>query len=114
MKERIEEILAQFKGTLTGEGRDIRLLDIAADGVVRVEITGISDSCPMLQFMLKYYMNRILKKYVPGVKDTVYTVKSLPGETSGRRFYCPAAPDNAPGALGDPRNKQAQRENLSA
>lgn len=74
MKEKIEEILEKFRNTLVKKNSNIRLADIKSNGTVSIELTGLSRICPMVQFMMQFYLDKILKKKVPGVRNVVYII----------------------------------------
>ncbi|MCX6573053.1 MAG: NifU family protein [Candidatus Aminicenantes bacterium] len=67
MKERVEQALAKVRPALQADGGDVELVDIGADGVVKVRLKGACGGCPMSQLTLKMGIERILKKEVPEV-----------------------------------------------
>ncbi len=67
MKERVELALAKVRPALQADGGDVELVDIGADGVVKVRLKGACGGCPMSQLTLKMGIERILKKEVPEV-----------------------------------------------
>jgi Fe-S cluster biogenesis protein NfuA len=67
MKERIELALTKIRPALQADGGDVELVDVSADGVVRVRLKGACGGCPMSQLTLKMGIERILKKEVPEV-----------------------------------------------
>jgi Fe-S cluster biogenesis protein NfuA len=69
MKERIELALTKIRPALQADGGDVELVDVSADGVVRVRLKGACGGCPMSQLTLKMGIERILKKEVPEVKS---------------------------------------------
>jgi Fe-S cluster biogenesis protein NfuA len=69
MKEKVEQALSKIRPALRGDGGDVELVDVSADGVVRVRLTGACGGCPMSQMTLKMGIERILKKEVPEVKS---------------------------------------------
>jgi len=71
MKEKIEQALAKVRPALQADGGDVELVDVSADGVVKVRLRGACGGCPMSQLTLKMGIERILKKEVPEVKSVV-------------------------------------------
>ncbi len=71
MKERIELALNKIRPALQADGGDVELVDVGADGVVRVRLKGACGGCPMSQLTLKMGIERILKKEVPEVTSVV-------------------------------------------
>jgi len=69
MREKVEQALQKIRPALQGDGGDVELVEVGADGVVRVRLTGACGGCPMSQMTLKMGIERILKKEVPEVKS---------------------------------------------
>jgi Fe-S cluster biogenesis protein NfuA len=69
VKEQIELALAKIRPFLQRDGGDIKLIDVTDDGIVKVELTGACQGCPMSQVTLKQGVERALMKEVPGVKE---------------------------------------------
>ncbi len=67
MKEKVEQALAKIRPALQADGGDVELVDVGADGVVKVRLQGACGGCPMSQLTLKMGIERILKKEVPEV-----------------------------------------------
>ena len=49
----------------------MKLVDVAEDGVVTVELQGACKGCPMSEMTLANGVERILKERVPGVTKVV-------------------------------------------
>jgi Fe-S cluster biogenesis protein NfuA len=71
MKEKIEAALNKVRPQLRMDGGDVELVEVGADGVVKVRLTGACGGCPMSQMTLKMGIERILKKEVPEIKEVV-------------------------------------------
>ena len=69
MKTQIEQALAKIRPFLQRDGGDIKLIDVTDDGIVKVELTGACQGCPMSQVTLKQGVERALMKEVPGIKE---------------------------------------------
>lgn len=69
MKERVEQALAKVRPSLQADGGDVELVEITADGVVRVKLTGACGSCPFATMTLKMGIEQLLKKEIPEVKE---------------------------------------------
>jgi Fe-S cluster biogenesis protein NfuA len=67
MKEKVEIALNKVRPALQADGGDVELVDVGADGVVKVRLRGACGSCPMSQLTLKMGIERILKKEVPEI-----------------------------------------------
>jgi Fe-S cluster biogenesis protein NfuA len=70
MREKIEAVLNQIRPNLVRDGGNVELVD-AADGIVKVKLTGACGSCPMASMTLKHGVERALKERVPEVKEVV-------------------------------------------
>jgi Fe-S cluster biogenesis protein NfuA len=60
-------VLDEVRPHLQNDGGDVELVDVSADGVVKVKLTGACGSCPMAQITLKRGIEARLKEKVPGV-----------------------------------------------
>ncbi|MFH0821820.1 MAG: NifU family protein [Pseudomonadota bacterium] len=69
MKEEVQAALDLVRPQLQADGGDAVLVDVSADGNVKVRLTGACGGCPMSQMTLKMGIERILKERVPGVKS---------------------------------------------
>ena len=67
MNEKVEIALNKVRPALQADGGDVELVDVGADGVVKVRLRGACGSCPMSQLTLKMGIERILKKEVPEI-----------------------------------------------
>lgn len=71
VKERVVDALNKIRPSLQAEGGDVELVDVTAEGVVKVRLTGACHGCPMSQMTLKMGIERALKKEVSEVKEVV-------------------------------------------
>jgi len=69
VKQEVEQALAKIRPFLQRDGGDIKLIDVTDDGIVKVQLTGACQGCPMSQMTLKQGVERALMKEVPGVKE---------------------------------------------
>ena len=67
MREKVEEVLKEIGMALKRDGGDIELVDIE-DNVVKVKLKGSCAGCPFSQMTIKNFVERELKKSVPGVE----------------------------------------------
>ncbi len=68
MREEVQAALDTVRPQLQRDGGDCELVDVAADGTVKVRLTGACGGCPMSQMTLKMGIERVLKELVPAVK----------------------------------------------
>ena len=69
IKQQVEQALDKIRPFLQRDGGDIQLIDVTDDGIVKVQLTGACQGCPMSQMTLKQGVERALMKEVPGVKE---------------------------------------------
>lgn len=71
MKEQVQKAIDTVRPSLQADGGDVELVDVSADGVVKVKLTGACHGCPMAQMTLKMGIEKIIKKEVPEVKEVL-------------------------------------------
>ena len=71
MKEQVQKALDTVRPSLQADGGDVELVDVSADGVVKVKLTGACHGCPMSQMTLKMGIEKIIKKQVPEIKEVL-------------------------------------------
>lgn len=71
MRDLVEKSLAKVRPSLQADGGDVELVDVTADGVVKVRLRGACGCCPMSQMTLKAGIERLIKQEVPGVKEVI-------------------------------------------
>jgi Fe-S cluster biogenesis protein NfuA len=71
MKEKVQKAIDMIRPSLQADGGDVELVDVGADGVVKVKLTGACHGCPMSQMTLKMGIEKIIKKEVPEIKEVV-------------------------------------------
>ncbi len=71
MKEKVEQALSKIRPMLQADGGNVELVEVTADGIVKVKLTGACGCCPMSQMTLKMGIERLLKKEMPEIKEVV-------------------------------------------
>jgi len=71
MKEKVQAVIEKIRPFLQRDGGDIELLDVSADGVVKVRLRGACGSCPMSMMTLKMGVEKQLKDEIPEVKEVI-------------------------------------------
>ena len=61
----------KIRGNLQADGGDAELVEVTADGVVKVRLTGACHGCPMSQMTLKRGIENVIKNDVPEVTSVV-------------------------------------------
>ncbi|MBF0517705.1 MAG: NifU family protein [Nitrospirae bacterium] len=67
-REHVEFSLNQIRPALQRDGGNVELVDVTADGIVKVKLVGACGSCPMSMMTLKGGIEAQLKRDLPGVK----------------------------------------------
>jgi Fe-S cluster biogenesis protein NfuA len=71
MKEKVEAALSKIRPALQADGGDVELVEITADGIVKVRLKGACMGCPMSQITLKAGIERQLKSEIPEIKEVI-------------------------------------------
>jgi Fe-S cluster biogenesis protein NfuA len=69
MIERVQAALDKVRGRLQADGGDAELVEVTADGIVKVKLTGACHGCPMSQITLKQGIEKMIMAEVPEVKS---------------------------------------------
>ncbi len=67
MRDRVEAALETIRPALRADGGDVELVEVTAEGVARVRLTGACKGCPMSRLTLKHGVERVLLRDVPGL-----------------------------------------------
>jgi Fe-S cluster biogenesis protein NfuA len=71
MKEKVQKAIEEIRPYLQADGGDCEFVEVSADGIVKVKLTGACHGCPMSTMTLKMGIERILKTKVPEVKEVI-------------------------------------------
>jgi len=71
MKEKVEKALDKIRPMLMADGGNVELVEVSADGIVKLKLTGTCGCCPMSQMTLKMGVEKIIKQEVPEVKEVL-------------------------------------------
>lgn len=71
MIEQVKAVLEQIRPALQNDGGDVELVEVTADGVVKVKLVGACGHCPMSTMTLKMGIEKTLKEKVPGVTEVI-------------------------------------------
>lgn len=69
MKDKVQAALDKVRPSLQRDGGDVKLIEVTEEGVVKVELTGACQGCPMSQMTLKNGIERFVMSEVPEVKS---------------------------------------------
>jgi len=71
MIEEVKKVLELIRPALQADGGDVELVEVGADGILKVKLVGACGHCPMSTMTLKMGIERTLKEKVPGVTEVV-------------------------------------------
>jgi Fe-S cluster biogenesis protein NfuA len=71
LRDRVADVLAKLRPAVQGDGGDIQLVEVSADGVVRVRLLGACVGCPSSAMTLKDGVERNLRESIPEVREVV-------------------------------------------
>jgi len=69
MKEQVSVVIQKIRPMLQADGGDIELIDVTAEGIVKVKLRGACAHCAGALMTLKNGVEARLKAEVPGVKS---------------------------------------------
>jgi Fe-S cluster biogenesis protein NfuA len=67
----VKEVLEMIRPALQADGGDVELVEVSADGIVKVKLVGACGHCPMSTMTLKMGIEKTLMEKVPGVKEVI-------------------------------------------
>jgi Fe-S cluster biogenesis protein NfuA len=67
MKAKVQSVIEEIRPNLQADGGDIELVDVTADGVVKVRLKGACHGCPGAAMTLKMGVERLLKSKIPEI-----------------------------------------------
>ncbi len=65
--EDVKKAIEDVRPSLQADGGDIELVEVTEDGVVKVQLKGACNGCPMAQMTLKQGVEQYLKEKIPQV-----------------------------------------------
>lgn len=71
MLEKIEAALEKIRPFLIADGGNVRVLDVTEDMVVRLELEGACETCPMSHMTMKAGIEEAIKRDIPEIKGVV-------------------------------------------
>jgi Fe-S cluster biogenesis protein NfuA len=74
MKEKVQTLIDEIRPNLQADGGDIELVDVTAEGVVKVKLRGACAGCPGAAYTLKNGVERYLKTKLPEVKSVEHVM----------------------------------------
>jgi Fe-S cluster biogenesis protein NfuA len=72
--DRVDKALDEIRPYIHSHAGDVNLVDVSDDGVVKLQMVGTCDSCPMSMITLRLGIERILKEKVSGITE-VFSIR---------------------------------------
>jgi len=70
-REEVQQALDMIRPNLQADGGDVELVDVTAEGTVKVKLTGACQGCPMSQMTFKIGIQQFLQRHIPEVKEVI-------------------------------------------
>tara|TARA_R110001592_G_scaffold4998_1_gene27443 strand:+ start:2131 stop:2367 length:237 start_codon:yes stop_codon:yes gene_type:complete len=71
MIERVEAALEKIRPFLKADGGDVKVLEITDEMIVRLELLGACESCPMSHMTMKAGIEEAIMRDIPEIKGVV-------------------------------------------
>ncbi|MGD9949076.1 MAG: NifU family protein [Desulfobulbus sp.] len=68
LQENVQKVLAQIRPTLQRDGGDVEFVDLGADQILKVRLTGACQGCPMSRVTLKEGIEKFVKSELPTIR----------------------------------------------
>ncbi|MBM3419759.1 MAG: NifU family protein [Bacteroidetes bacterium] len=69
--EKVKKALDRVRPYLQSDGGDIEFIEVTADNVVKVRLTGACHGCPYSMMTLKAGVEQTLMKEIPEIREVV-------------------------------------------
>jgi Fe-S cluster biogenesis protein NfuA len=71
MLDRVETALEKIRPFLIADGGNVKVLEVTDDLIVRLELTGACETCPMSAMTMKAGIEEAIKRDIPEIKEVV-------------------------------------------
>ncbi|XMB66694.1 NifU family protein [Mycoplasmatota bacterium zrk1] len=71
MRDKVIDVLNKVRPALQRDGGDVKLVEVTADGIVKVELQGTCKGCPYSEMTVKNLIESTLKEHISEVKEVV-------------------------------------------
>lgn len=68
LQENVIKVLAQIRPTLQRDGGDVEFVELGADQVLKIRLTGACQGCPMSGVTLKEGIEKFVKSELPTIR----------------------------------------------
>jgi len=71
LHRKVEEALDTIRPYLQADGGDVEVIEITADQVLRIELTGACKTCNMSHMTMRAGIEETIKRAVPEIKEII-------------------------------------------
>lgn len=71
MLDRIEAALEKIRPFLLADGGNVRVIEVTDDMIVKLELEGACEACPMSPMTMKAGIEEAIKRDIPEIKGVV-------------------------------------------
>lgn len=71
MLERIEAALEKIRPFLLADGGNVKVLEVTKDMIVKLELEGACEACPMSPMTMKAGIEEAIKRDIPEIRGVV-------------------------------------------
>jgi Fe-S cluster biogenesis protein NfuA len=71
MEEKVRKVMEEIRPFLMADGGDAEVVEVTADGIVKIKLKGACGHCPMSTMTLKMGIEKKLRESIPEVKEVV-------------------------------------------
>jgi Fe-S cluster biogenesis protein NfuA len=71
LRSRTEAAIETIRPYLVTDGGDVQIVEITDDNIVKIELLGACETCPMSPMTMKNGIEEAIKKFVPEIKKVV-------------------------------------------
>lgn len=68
-KKEVQKVIDKIRPGLQADGGDVELVEVTDDGIVKVQLLGACNGCPMSTMTIKNGIEKTLKKQIPEVEE---------------------------------------------
>lgn len=69
LESKVKNVLEQIRPYLQADGGDVEFVDLSADNVISVRLTGMCGGCPHSQITLKNGIETAMVRAIPEIKS---------------------------------------------
>ena len=71
MIDRVTAALEKIRPFLLADGGDVRVLEVTKDMIVKLELIGACETCPMSPMTMKAGVEEVIKREIPEIQSVI-------------------------------------------